>query len=53
MHLKKLKNPKQETLAFKEQSSGNFTIHCQDESMRKIFLKIQENIKHNLTRERG
>ena len=46
-------NPKQEILAFKEQSSGNFTIHCQDESMRKIFLKIQESIKHNLTRERG
>lgn len=46
-------NPKQEILAFKEQSSGNFTIHCQDESMRKIFLKIQENIKHNLARERG
>ncbi|WP_276951265.1 hypothetical protein [Helicobacter rodentium] len=46
-------NPKQETLAFKEQSSGNFTIHCQDESMRKIFLKIQENIKNSLARERG
>ena len=45
-------NPKQETLAFKEQSSGNFTIHCQDESMRKIFLKIQENIKNNLAREK-
>ncbi len=45
-------NPKQETLAFKEQSSGNFTIYCQDESMRKIFLKIQESIKNNLARER-
>lgn len=45
-------NPKQEILAFKEQSSGNFTIHCQDESMRKIFLKIQENIKNSLVREK-
>lgn len=45
-------NPKQETLVFKEQSSGNFTIHCKDESMRKIFLKIQENIKNNLAREK-
>lgn len=46
-------NTRQESLVFKEQSSGNFTIHCEDESMRKIFLKIQENIKNNLTRERG
>ena len=45
-------NPKQEILAFKEQSSGNFTIHCQDENMRKIFLKIQENIKNSLVREK-
>lgn len=45
-------NPKQESLAFKEQSSGNFAIHCQEESMRKIFLKIQENIKNNLAREK-
>ena len=45
-------NPKQEILALKEQSSGNFTIHCQDENMRKIFLKIQENIKNSLAREK-
>ncbi|MDE5925602.1 MAG: hypothetical protein K2G68_02625, partial [Helicobacter sp.] len=46
-------NTRQETLVFKEQSSGNFTIHCQDENLRKIFLEIQESIKNNLARERG
>lgn len=46
-------NTRQEILAFKEQSSGNFTIHCKDENLRKIFLEIQESIKNNLARERG
>lgn len=45
-------NPKQESLAFKEQSSGNFAIHCKDENLRKIFLEIQENIKNNLAKEK-